>query len=288
MGSNLAELKARLASLNRKTSKNADVWKPKDEHDVRLVKTGVEEPFVERAFHFNIGDARDLLCPKVNFGEECVICEYAETLKAWKDEKGRDKPEKVRKDDFELFKKIQATSKVYVPMVERMDDGKSISAPAWWGLTQNQANQILEVCSDADRLRECGIDPEDADNAIDAVFSPTKGFDLHVSVKKPGEKGNTKSFYVVDIKPKYKPSPLTGNKAKDAELAEQVKPLKDVFEKTSSAEVEKAFAKWLGGAAKEAKADGGQEYSPKTTDKAEKAGTRKVEEAFEELLGGQK
>jgi len=286
MGNTLAELKARLSTLNRKTTKNNDIWKPKDEHDVRLVKSGVEELFVERAFHFNIGDARDLLCPKINFGEECVICDYAEVLRKWKDDKGRDKPEKVRKEDFEIFKKIQATSKVYVPMIERTEDGKGISSPAWWALTQNQAGQILEVCSDPDRLRECGIDPDDADNAMDAVFSPSKAFDLHVSFKKPGEKENKKTFTVIDIKPKYKPSPLTGNKAKDAELAAEVKPLKDVFERTTSTDVERAFAKWLGSGGKEAKPEGGNEYAPKTTEKAEKAGTRKVEEAFEELLGG--
>ena len=62
MGNNIAELKARLASLNRKTSKNTDIWKPKDEHDVRILPiTG--DLFQERTFHFNVGDAREVLCP---------------------------------------------------------------------------------------------------------------------------------------------------------------------------------------------------------------------------------
>jgi hypothetical protein len=288
MGNNIAELKARLASLNRKTSKNTDIWKPKDEHDVRILSIPGQDAFQERTFHFNVGDAREVLCPKANFGDECVICDFAETLRSWKDEKGRDKPEKVRKDDFEIFKKIQATAKAYLPMVERTDDGKSISAPAWWGLTQNQANQVLEVCTDPDRLRECGIDPDDSDHALDAITSPKKAFDLHVSFKKPGEKGNTKSFTVVDIKPKYKPSPLTGKPEKDAELIAEIKPLSEVFVKVPSSEVEKIFAKFIGGAAKEAKPEGGKEYAPKGKDKAAAAGVRDVDTAFEDLLNSAK
>lgn len=285
MGNNIADLKARLASLNRKTTKNTDIWKPKDEHDVRILTVPGEEAFQERAFHYNIGDAREVLCPKANFGDECVICEFADTLRAWKDEKGRDKPEKRRKEDFEIFKKIQVTSKVFLPMVERQDDGKSISSPAWWGLTQNQANQVLEVCTDKDRLEACGIDPDDSDHALDTITSPKKAFDLHVSFKKPGEKGNNKTFTMVDIKPKYKPSPLTGNDSKDKELIESIKPLAEVFVKVPSSEVEKIFSKFLGGQGKEAKADGGEEkYAAKTTENAKTVGKRSVDEAFGELL----
>ena len=282
----ISELKARLATLNRKTSKSTDIWKPKDEHDVRLLEVDNVEPFTERAFHYNIGDAIQVLCPKINFGDECVICDYAETLRSWKDEKGRDKPEKVRREDFEIFKKIQAVSKVFVPMVERLEDGKNISQPAWWGLTSNQAQQILEVCTDSERMEACGLDSTDTESALKTVLSPSKAFDLHVSFRKPGEKGNTKTFTAIDIKPKYKPSPLTGNKAKDAELTKAVKPLDDVFIKVPSAEVEKIFAKFIGNSAPEAKAEGGKEYAPKTTEKAEKAGKRSVDEAFGELLEG--
>lgn len=288
MGNSIAELKARLASLNRRTNKNTDIWKPKDEHDVRVITVPGEDAFQERTFHFNVGDAREVLCPKVNFGDDCVICEFAERLRAWKDDKGHDKPEKQRKEDFEIFKKIQASSKVFLPIVERTNDGKSISAPAWWALTQNQANQVLEVCTDADRLSACDIDPSDSDHAIDAVQSPNKAFDLHVSFKKPGEKGNTKTFTMVDIKPKFKTSPLTGNPVKDAELVKEIKPLKDVFVKVPSAEVEKIFSKFLGNAAPEAKPEGGKEYAPKTKERAATSGKKSIDEAFGALIGEKK
>lgn len=290
----IADIKARLANLNRKTTKSADVWKPKDEHDVRLLKNPhSDDPFVERAFHYNIGDAREILCPKVNFGDECVICDFADTLRAWKDEKGRDKPEKERKADFEIFKKIQAVAKVAVPMVERQagPDGKTttaVSAPGWWMLTANQAQQVLKVCTDADRLRECGVEPGDDENAFEALFNTKKAFDLHVSFKKPNEKGNTKSFTMVEIEPKYKPTPLTGKPDQDAELVKGIKPIEEVWPKVPSSEVAAALKKFIGGGMQ---VEGGnqtkpteEKYAAKTKEKAEKAGTRSVDDSFGELL----
>lgn len=280
----IQEIRARLANLNRRTSKNLDIWKPKDEHDVRMLKNPHKtDPFEEVTFHYNVGETREILCPK-QFGDECAICEFAETLKAWKDEKGNDRPEKERRADFEIFKKIQASTKVYVPIVVREEGGK-IAGPMWWGMTSNQSQQALKVCVDADRLRACGIDPLDDENAVNALVATDKAFDLHVSFKKPGEKGNTKTFTSVEIEPKYMPSPLTGDKAKDAELIKAIKPIRDVFPKVPGSEVELALKKFIGGGMKieEPKATG-EKYETKSKERAEKAGTRSVDEAFGELL----
>jgi len=289
----VADIKARLANLNKKTTKNADIWKPKDEHDVRLLKNPFsDDPFIERAFHWNIGDAREILCPKVNFGDECVICEFADTLKGWKDDKGRDKPEKNRKADWEIYKKIQANSKVVVPVVERIRgaDGKTtqeVSAAAWWPLTANQAQQVLKVCTDADRLAACDIEPGDDERAFDALFNTKKAFDLQVSFKKPGEKGNAKSFTMIEIEPKYKPSPLTGNAAKDAELVKGLKHIDEVYPKVPASEVASALKKFIGGGMQVEQVQtkpGGEKYATKSKENAAKVGTRSVDDSFGELL----
>lgn len=281
---NINDLKARLQTLNRRAQKPQDLWKPKDEHDVRLLRQPKEsEPLPERAFHYNVGDVLSILCPKVNFGDECVICDYADHLRAWKDENGKDKPEKRRKEDFEIFKKIQAVSKVFVPMVERTEG--AVSEPKWWGLTKNQAEQIIEVCTDSFRLESCGIDPNDGEKALDAVFGTTKAFDLHVSFKKPGEKGNAKTFTMVEIKPKGGPKALTGDKKKDAELVSKIKPLDEVFPKVPSSEAEKALRKFIGEGSKEPETTGGEErYAKNSGEDAAKAGTRKLEDAFADLV----
>jgi hypothetical protein len=282
---NINELKSRLSTLNRKTQKLNDIWKPRDEHDVRLLPAPKgEDPFVERAFHYNIGDAQSILCPKANFGEECAICDYADFMKAWKDENGKDKPEKIRKADFEVFRKVQVVSKAFVRVVERIEGG--ISDPKWWGLTQHQAEQILNVCTDPEWLQACDIDPRDPERALDAVISPKKAFDLHVSFAKPGDKGNTKTFTSVTIKPKRNPTPLTGDSKRDAEIMSKLKPLNEVYPKVSSAEVELALKKFIaigGDEAKvETKADE-EKYATNTQEDAKKAGKRSVAEAFEDF-----
>ena len=290
----IAEIRARLQTLNRKTSKNPDIWKPKDEHDVRLLRNPFsDDPFIEKGFHYNIGDAREILCPKVNYGDECPICEFADVLRSWKDEKGRDKPEKDRKADFEIFKKIQVVSKVIVPVVERIVDSNGkptgeLSQPGWWPLTSNQAQQIFEVCSDAERLGECGIDPTEEEKVFDAIFSPKKAFDFHVSFKKPNEKGNNKTFTVVEIKPKYKPTALTGKAERDAELAKAIKSPDEVYPKIPNNEVAAALKKFIGGGMQ---VDGGNKVEPKEEkypakqgEKADKQGGRDVTQAFGELL----
>jgi hypothetical protein len=284
-----AEIRAQLANLNKRTSKNTDIWKPKDEHDVRCLRNPhSDDPLEQITFHYNVGDAREVLCPQ-QFGDECVICDFAETLKGWKDAEGNDKPEAERKAQWEIFKKIQAVTKVYVPMVERLEGG-AITEPAWWGLTSNQSQMALKVCGDKERLAACGVDPNDDEHALDALFSPKKAFDLHVSFKKPGEKQNSKTFTVVEIEPKYSPSPLTGNAGKDAELVKKIKPIREVFPKVPTSEVELALKKFIGGGQKvETKpAEKEQKYAGKGTEKAAKAGTRSVDDAFGDLLNDSK
>jgi len=293
----VSEIRARLATLNRKGStKNPDVWKPTDEHDVRCLRNPHNsDPIEEVTFHFNVGDARELLCPR-QFGDVCVVCDFADQLKGFKDEKGKEKKKADKDADWEIFKKIQAQTKIYIPVIERIKDDKGNvtghSEPAWWGLTGNQSQQALAVCAEGDRLRACGIDPDDDEKALDALFGTKKAFDLHVSSAKPENKdgkGNTKTFYQITIKPVYLPSPLTGNAAKDAELLKKIKPIREVFPKLPAAEIEAALKKFIGGGMKieENRGEpkkGEEKYAGASKEKAEAAGTRSVDDAFGALL----
>jgi hypothetical protein len=285
----IAELRARLANLNKRTTKNPNIWKPSDEHDVRLLRNPHnDDPIEEVTFHYNVGDAREILCPK-QFAEECVICDFADQLKAFRDVNGREKPKKDKDADWEVFKRIQAQTKVYVPMIERLDGGKGMSAPAWWGLTKNQSEQVLRIATDPEWLADCDIDPTDDQKAIDAIFSPSKAYDFHVSFKKPGEKENKKSFTIVEITPKRKPSALTGERAKVTELIAQIRPIREVFPKVPVAEIELTLKKFVGGGMKvdDPKASKKDEkYPVKSKERAEAAGARSVEDAFGDLLEG--
>jgi hypothetical protein len=293
MGMDLAALKARLAGLNKGTKKANDIWKPKDKHLIRLLPYFNEDPMQSLSFHYDIGE-QSVLCPKTNFGDDCVICDFCDLLKSWKDENGNDKAENVRKQDWEMFKKIQPKARVFVAMVERT---KEEEGAKFWGVTPNQAQQLLEACADGDRLEAIGLTKDDDKNALDVLFGK-KAFDIEVDFSKPGEKGNTKSFAQIKITPKIKATPIMPSEAAAKKLLESVKRLTEVYPRVTSAEVEKIFKKFIGSSSAESKPDGGTEkYSGKTDTKAEskkpansgenaaKVGGRSIDDAFGELTG---
>lgn len=280
---NINALKDRLQQLNRRTTKANDIWKPKDEHTVRcLPYPHGGDPMIDLHFHYEIGENAPILCPKANFGKDCSICDFCEKLRAWKDESGQDKAENDRKQDFEIFKKIQPKARVFIPMVER---GKEAEGAKFWGVTPNQAQQILEVCTDGDRLSDLGIDQDDAAKAMDVIFSTDKAYDLKVSFAKPGEKGNNKSFTQVEIKGKIKASPLAANAAEASKILGSVKNIREVYPEVSSADVEKIFSRWLGslGVGEEkAAAPAKEKYETRSTEKVASKG-RSIDEAFGDL-----
>jgi hypothetical protein len=281
---NIEELKNRLQQLNRRTDKPKDIWKPRDEHDVRLIRyPHGDESLIELYFHYEIGD-QSVLCPKANFGKDCEICDFCDLLKSWKTPQGNDKAEKDRKSDWELFKKIQPKARVFVPMVER---GKESEGARWWGVTPNQSLEILKVCVDGDRMAECGVgkDEKDANKLLSVLVSETKAYDLHVSFAKPGEKGNTKTFAQTVITGKIKAGPLMPDKKSVKELVASVKNIRDVYPEVSSEEVGKILKKFAGSVGPEAKPEGGTEkYPANTNENAKTVGKRTIDEAFGDLL----
>jgi hypothetical protein len=163
----LAEMRARLQQLNQRTGKKQnDLFKAKDEHDIRLLPDPQGgDPMQVLVFHYELGGT-SCLCPLKNFGKPCKVCDFCESLRAWKDPAtGQDKPDDDRKADFEIFKKIQPTEKALVRVIERMKDGSlSPDGPKWWspGFTNN--NKILDICGNAERMEMLGLDPADVDS----------------------------------------------------------------------------------------------------------------------------
>lgn len=292
---NINALKERLSQLNRSTNKSANLWKPKDEHDVRMVQNPhSSEPFQELYFHNEIGDAMPILCPRMNSGKDCPICDFADKLKAWKDpETGQDKPKSTREADFEIFKKIQAKARVFVPVIER---GKEDEGAKWWSMTPAQAQQALEMCLEGDRLEEMGVDKDDGEGAAKILFGTAKGYDIHVSYAKPGEKQNSKLFTQITLKGRIKPSALSKDEGQVKKILESIKKLSEVFPTPPASEVERAFQKFVNAGGQEAKAEGGTEkYAGKpaadtakkptnSNENAKVSGTRSLDQAFGDML----
>lgn len=295
---NLQAIRDRLNKLNRPGGeKKNDVWKPKDSHEVRLLMyPGAEDPFLNVFFHFDIGD-EPLYCPKSNKNEDCDVCDFCDQLKSFKDPQGNQKPKNVKDGDWELFKKIQPKCNIYVPMVER---GHETEGAKFWRISQTLAGQLIDICAEGDRNegREDG-------GGLAILFSNTDGYDLTVTVKKPGEDGNNKQYALTEAKAKIKTSALSKDKKVVKEIMDSIKKIEDVYPAKSSAEVSKIFKRFANAAAPEAKADGGKEYAPKkdaasaddevvspkktfsanTKENAKLSGTKSIDEAFGELTG---
>lgn len=282
MGLDVNSIRARLAQLSNKTKKAKDIWKPTDEHDVRAVPhkfSKGDDPFCELFFHYEIGNEPAILCPKKNFGDDCDVCDFCDVLRAWKDQDGNDKPENDRKMDWEMCKKIDAKSSFFYPLVER---GKENEGALWCRVNPTNYNALLTICADEDNNKEVLEGRGSAGTGV--LFDTRCAYDLHVSFKKKGEKGNNKTFNVVEFKEKKKTSPLHKDQAVVEKILASVKPIYDVYQKVSSAEVSKIFKKFVGSARPEAKAEGGEEYAANTTETAAHKGGKTVEEAFNDLL----
>lgn len=285
----IAELKSRLEQLNRRGGGKAnDIWKPKDEHDIRLLPyPHGDDIFVTLHFHYELGDVRQILCPKMNFDEECPICDFCEQLRSWKNKDGGDKPESERKMDWEIFKKIQAKARVFVPVVER---GKESEGPKFWGITGPQSTELLKECLDADRMAECDVDPQeqDAKKVLQVLTNPDKAYDVHVSYAKPGEKGNAKGWAQISFKAKIKPSKLAADPKARQEIVSKIKKMSDVYPAVPATEVKTIFKKFVGSNTADTagpKPEGGNEkYGTNSSENAAGKGGRSIDDAFGDMI----
>lgn len=241
MGMDLNALKAKLRTLEEGKPKSKK-WKPKDEHTVRCLPLEEEEDlaFVIK-WHYGVDNGRQMACPST-WGEDCPFCELAAYLKSWKDEKGRDKSESVRKRDWEWFKKVDAAVKHYVPMVEREKGSDKLSGPFLWEMTPKTYTALFKILTNDDRN-----DGHPDGGGLRVLTSLEHGYDLTVILKKKGEKGNLTTFDLTEVEARLKPSPLIKGDLKAAkELLARIPKAGEIAKPVSTEEAEKVFAAWKG------------------------------------------
>jgi len=242
MAFDLNAIRAKLKNLEEGKPKSKR-WKPKDEHTVRaLPLPGEDDLALVIKWHYGVDNGRQMACPGT-WDEECPFCDVAKRLKSWKDEKGRDKPEHVRKMDWECFKKVDAAVKHYIPVVVRKKDSTDVEGPFLWELTPKTYQAVLKICANDD-----WNDDHPEGGGLRVLTSLTHALDLVVTLKKKGEKGNTTSFDLTEVEERKKFSPIfkaaDGGEAKARMLLERIPTAADIAKPVSTEEAEKVFAAW--------------------------------------------
>jgi hypothetical protein len=244
---NLEEIRAKLKGMEAGRPRN-NKWKPKDEHTVRLLPLpGDEDIAVVIKWHYGVDNGRQMACP-TTWGDDCSFCAFAEFLKSWKDDKGKDKPELTRKRDWDLFKKLQAADKHYSPCVVRKKDSLDVEGPFLWEMTPKTYGAVLKICANDDWNEEQG-----EGGGLKVLTSLTRGLDLVVTLKKKGEKGNTTSFDLTEVEERKKFSPIfKGDDAKARALLEKIPPIDSIAKRVTTEEADKVFRTWQASANGEA------------------------------------
>lgn len=293
----LDALRNRINDLKNKTQKQGHIWKAKDKHVIRCLpyphQADPDSAILELLFHFNLGSQPGLLCP-TQFGEECIVCEFAEKLKSWNGEDGRKKPDAIRIADFKLFCQIQAKSRYFIPVIERAldKDGKVTATfagpPKFWSMSEFVVGELAgnKICGkeDFNEGRKDG-------GKLKILVSTAQGHDLTVELKKANNedgKGNPKPFPVTDIDPKIRPTALAASKKEIDEILAKVPRIEDAYPRTKAADARKTWDAFMaeGGESKaEAtkSAEPGKEHFPANNAEKPLTGTRSIEDAFGDL-----
>lgn len=182
------------------------------ENQIRLLPLPKRSiPILEYYFHYGIGKATSIFCPKLNNDQECPICDWAEDM---------------RKDNFELAKKLFATRRFFTPVVNRKEPKKVY----WWGYSKTICEEIIAKYEHKDYG--------------DLLWNPESGLDMTI-VSVPAEKSPTKRPQVKIAAIDRKESPL-GNPTQIEELLNAIPKMpEDVYKMREVKEIKDLLTNWL-------------------------------------------
>lgn len=283
MALNLEALRKKVADLDSKNKKAAKTtWKPDGEHEVRcLPLEGSEDLAHEKYFHYNIGTHFKLYCPK-NDGEDCAVCDFADKLKSWNDENGKEKPKTRREADFKAFRELQAGPKYYIPIgVRKSKTAEDLDEPIWWEISPSVYKQLLNICMNED------YNEDHPDGGALAILTSLKhGRDLTVKFIKPGAEGNQTSFNKTTAEERKKSKPLLADQAAAKKYVERIPDFDTAVKPLSAQEVEKIFTEFLASGTPDAEPGepGIEKTATVSSNNAEKlTGTKSPDQAMDKL-----
>jgi hypothetical protein len=194
------------------------IWRPNQDGEecmIRLIQYPYgEDPFVELWFHYGVGQGpgANFLCPRLNHGKACPVCEFASSLIKSDDEQ-----------DKALAKKMFAKQRVHAIVVDRAD---STNTPKFWGFGKQVYQTLLETLVD-----------EDYGNYLD----PYEGLDVKVKY----QKAQGQAYPSTTVKFARKETPLADSDAEVQQILSKIPKADDVFESVTRSQIEEQLNSWL-------------------------------------------
>lgn len=214
-------LKEKLDQLNSKKGFGGGgkfvkrTWTPNKEktNNIRLLQyPHAKDPFVELWFHYNVGNSFGFLCPRMNTGNECPVCEFAFELN-----KSGDKKDKA------TAKKLWPKQRFYAAMVDREDEKLE---PKLWGFGKEIYAKLLN--------KLLGEDYKD-------LLNPWTGYDAEVRMEKRGDSDIPNPVLELRIKP----SKLADSEEKVKRILDSIPKVEEAFKPLTTAEINEKLNAWL-------------------------------------------
>lgn len=217
----LKTIKGRLDHLQKKTEKKEKVdytksyWKPKPgKSTVRIVpsKFNKSNPFQEIFFHYGLTKAPIMALS--NFGEKDPVVEFANKLKATKEQ-----------DNWETAKKLFPKMRVFVPVLVRGEESNGVRL---WEFGKEIYLQLLSMAED-----------EDIGDFTDLV----EGRDIIVETSSPSENGTKYNKSTVRVKTKT--SQLSEDKEEVKKFLNEQPDIFSLYKRYSFDELKDVLLSWL-------------------------------------------
>lgn len=210
MAIDLSKMRNKLSNLKNKSTSQVKFWKPSPGvQTVRILPTEDGDPFKSYFFHYGIGK-ESILCPKHNFGEECIICKFASDLYKSSDE-----------DEREMAKKLSRKQRFFSPVLVR---GEEAEGARVWGYSKTVYQNLLETV----------LNPDYGD-----ITDPETGVDIDLRYEKTAGKMYPETI----LSFKRNSSPLCGDLDGEhcEEILQSVPDFESLHKRKTQEEIEQAF-----------------------------------------------
>jgi len=247
MAINLDKIRQRKVALENKGGGNSNqFWRPQDgDQSIRIVPTADGDPFKDYYFHYHLGKTPGFLCPKKNYGDDCPVCEYANSLYNGGNE-----------DEQKAAKSLFARQRFFSPVLVRGEEAEGVRV---WGYGKMAYESLINLV----------LNPEYGD-----ITDAEEGTDLVLSYGKPPGA----QFPQTKLQPRRRSSPLCQDgPEKCTELMESIPNFDDLFERKTADQVASLLDTFLSGG------EDTEEVTQYSNDSSETPSS--VDAAFNELLG---